>query len=384
MGTFILKRKNYGLAMKAANPASIVADVAVENAVTRPAEAAIDTVNEVDSQRAAKAAQKQYGVAEIGKAVKEVGTGLGKGIWEFGKANKNTLGGAAAFSGALGAGGYAVNRIQRQREENATGERTTDGMSTGGKMVAGATAIGAGAGAAYATGRSHDKSLEKLNKTLERNKKILKESNPNSAIGKKMTQNITQNEAEIAKMGRKRLGGLVSNKSFKMGRNAVIAGGLMAGAGMLADSMLKQKNNSSFAAVGRLAKKALGGKTMTQAMKDGDWSNVGKAVGTYVTGGAKNLAKMGSNFFTPGNNGATKMVNTMKKSLASQGEYGKKAADFIGRHKTASMVVGAGTVGSAGYTLADKVGTGAVNAATSLDRKTAEYNKNQQEMMGGY
>ena len=152
----------------------------------------------------------------------------------------------------------------------------------------------------------------------------------------------------------------------------------MAGAGLLANSMLKQKNNS-LAAVGKLAKRALGGKTVNEAIKSGDWNNLAKAGGTYVTQGAKSLVKGASNFFTPGKNGAGGLVNNIRSGLSQQGEYGKKAADFIGKHKTAAMAVGAGTVGAGAFNLANKVGETPVNLATRLDKKTSDFVKKQQE-----
>ena len=70
-------------------------------------------------------------------------------------------------------------------------------------------------------------------------------------------------------------------------------------------------------------------------------------------------------------------------SLKNQGEYGKKAADFINKHKTAAGVVGAATVGTAGFQLANAAGEKPVQLAAKLDKKTDQFVKNQQQNIGG-
>ena len=373
MGTFILKRKRYGML----GPATIVTDSISENLINRPAEAAVDTVNEVDTERdLKKMQQKQYGVAQ---AAGQILKGTGKGLLDYGKKNKGTLTGLAKFGAVLGAGSYGMNRLQRQKAEIDAGEREATGMSTGGKAVAAGTALGTGALVANATGKSHDKSIAKTTEAIEKGRKLQAEANSKglTKIADKASKDIVSNTEKLDKLNRTRVGG-VSNKAFKMGRNGLIAGGIMAGAGLLANSMLKQKNNS-LAAVGKLAKRALGGKTVNEAIKSGDWNNLAKAGGTYVTQGARSLVKGASNFFTPGKNGAGGLVNNIRSGLSQQGEYGKKAADFIGKHKTAAMAVGAGTVGAGAFNLANKVGETPVNLATKLDKKTSDFVKKQQE-----
>ena len=353
MGTFILKRKRYGML----GPATIVTDSISENLINRPAEAAVDTVNEVDTERdLKKMQQKQYGVAQ---AAGQILKGTGKGLLDYGKKNKGTLTGLAKFGAVLGAGSYGMNRLQRQKAEIDAGEREAIGMSTGGKAVAAGTALGTGALVANATGKSHDKSIAKTTEAIEKGRKLQAEANSKglTKIADKASKDIASNTEKLNKLNKTKVGG-VSNKAFKMGRNGLIAGGIMTGAGLLANSMLKQKNNS-LAAVGKLAKRALGG--------------------TYVTQGAKSLVKGASNFFTPGKNGAGGLVNNIRSGLSQQGEYGKKAADFIGKHKTAAMAVGAGTVGAGAFNLANKVGETPVNLATKLDKKTSDFVKKQQE-----
>ena len=95
MGTFILKRKRYGML----GPATIVTDSISENLINRPAEAAVDTVNEVDTERdLKKMQQKQYGVAQ---AAGQILKGTGKGLLDYGKKNKGTLTGLAKFGAVL-------------------------------------------------------------------------------------------------------------------------------------------------------------------------------------------------------------------------------------------------------------------------------------------
>lgn len=340
--------------------------------------------------------QKQYGTVQ---AVGQIAKGVGKGLWEWGKNNKKSLGGLVTFGAGTAGVTYGVNRYQRKKAEVNSGQREANGLSTGEKAAIGATAAGAGAYTAYRTGISHDNKVKALKDTYNKSQSIYQEAinkakniNPNEAadkfgrsganqishfnnIAKKANADKMKAAADLAKTNSKKLGGLVSNKAWKMGRNGLLVGGAITAAGMLANNSLKQKNNS-MAAVGRLASRALNGKTVGQAIKSGEWSNLGKAAGTYVTQGAKSVTKGISNFLTPGKNGASGIVSSVANNLNKQGEYGQKAANFIRNHKTAAGLITAGTIGSATYGVTNAIGEKSVNTiADTLDKKTSNFVK---------
>lgn len=317
---------------------------------------------------------KNYSVVQAGK---EIATGIGKGVFNWGKSNKKSLASISKFGAALGAGTYGVNRLQRQKAEVDRGDREATGMSTGGKAIAAGTAVGTGALVAKATGKSHDKAVTKVTEQLAKDKALLNEANSKglTKISEKANKNIAEGTKNLEKLSGKRLG--ISKKAMKMGRNGLLAGGVLAGAGLLANSMLKQKENSLKAA-GLLAKRVLGGKSVTQNLREGNIGTVGKAAGTYLSGASKSLVKGASNFFTPGKSGAKGVVNSVGKSLREQGEYGKKAADLIGRHKTAAGLVAVGGVGSTSFNLANKIGEKPVELVSKMDKKTTEYVKSKE------
>lgn len=412
--TFILKRKNYALPAIAAIGSKIAGSGAMKTAGTAVGGAMTiqdvkstvedrEDKQEFDYTKNPNQNQPQQSNFSAGQAIKEVATGVGKGIFNYAKKNKKSLGGLAAFGGSLAAGSYGMNRIQRQRAEIDAGEREANGMSTGGKLVAGATALGTGAYLANKAGKSHDKTAADLSKKAAQEGRL---ANELSSKGQNKAADLAKGRATTAtenlnKMNRKRLGGLVSNRSFKMGRNALIGGGLVAGAGLLANSMLKDKRNSeidqkeySWAAVGRVIKSKLGhtsgGTAKTWDLikqnatqgKEG-WNRIGQAAGTAIKAGSKQAAKTVSNFLTVGKGGASQLTKDVTNSLKNQGEYGKKAADFINKHKTAAGVVGAATVGTAGFQLANAAGEKPVQLAAKLDKKTDQFVKNQQQGMGG-
>jgi hypothetical protein len=65
--------------------------------------------------------------------------------------------------------------------------------------------------------------------------------------------------------------------------------------------------------------------------------------------------------------------------LKKQGEYGKKAADFIGKHRTAVGIGTAATVGSGIYNVTNSIGEKGVGVvANTLDKKTADYVKSKE------
>ena len=398
--TFILKRKNYNnsnssfdllngqkvkgegfikgtarsLVTSPVSAVSIVADSA-NNAVK-------DTLNDykyvaenyTPTVQNSFVQPKNYSVVQAGK---EIATGIGKGVFNWGKSNKKSLAGISKFGAALGAGTYGVNRLQRQKAEIDRGEREATGMSTGGKVIAAGTAVGTGALVARSTGKSHDKAVTKATEQLAKDKALLNEANSKglTKIADKANKSIAEGTKNLEKLNGKKLG--ISKKAMKMGRNGLLVGGTIAGAGLLANSMLKQKENSLKAA-GVLAKRVLGGKSVTQNLREGNIGTVGKAAGTYLSGAGKSLVKGASNFFTPGKSGAKGVVNSVGKSLREQGEYGKKAADFMGRHKTTAGLVAAGGVGGTAFNLANKVGEKPVELASRLDKKTTEYVKSKE------
>lgn len=384
----------------AAGLATSAVDEVKQNLVDRPLQSIAEEASTYQpTVKNAYLSDKSY---SIGQAVKEIGAGLGKGIWNYTKKNKKELGGMALLGGTLAAGSYGMNRLQRQRAEIEAGEREANGMSTGGKVIAGATALGTGAYLAHKTGKSHDKEVADFTKSISEDKASAAR-NRAEGFGKRAAQlesRAAKTAKELNKTNKRRLGGLVSNRTFKMGRNALIGGGIMAGAGLLANSMLKDKANSetdqksySFAGVGRLAKITLGkglknrpktvGGLLVENIKQGNWGNIGRAAGVYAKKGGEELVNVASNLGTLGKDGAKGLVKDVTKSLESQGQYGKKAADFINRHKTASGAVGAATVGTAGFGLSNAVGEKSVNALTKLDKKTNKFIKDQQAQYGG-
>jgi hypothetical protein len=429
MGAFIVKRKKYadpntkysfwegkqiqnakGFKANAANMANLfvapgaVAGMIAENARGKM-DAAIDDFKETAQNYTptvqnsfVNPQQKQYGVVQ---AVKEVGTGVGKGLWNWGKKNKGSLGGLVGFGALMGAGTYGMNRIQRQKAEIESGEREANGMSTGGKVTAGATALGTGGYMAYRAGKSHDKAVNELKDTIKKNDAIRTESmnaarkaksagNPNAVVDKfgRTNADIVKQNTKIARTANlksvnasKELANKtgtkfgMSKKAFKMTRNGLLTGGLVAGAGLLANKMLRQKNNSAYGAAKRIASKALGGKSIGKAIADGDWKNLGKAAGAYSHGVSRGV----SNFFTPGKGGAGGIMRSVENNLKKQGEYGKKAADFIGRHRTAVGIGTAATVGSGLYNVTNSIGEKGVGVvANTLDKKTADYVKSKE------
>lgn len=364
--------------------------------------------------------QKSYGVIQ---AIKEVGTGVGKGIWNYAKQNKKAALGMAGFGAGLAGLGYATNRIQRQKAENEEGTRTTDGMSTGGKIVAGATAIGSAGYAAHSAGKSWNNQMtaaqDVANKRTtmtggnvkydpkkhseffkgmrtevrDADNKIVKGADGKSVMRTQTSIEKAQNK--INKLNNKSFLGL-KGKTATMAKKGALVGGLMATAGIAANSMLKQpkkhenayseleqREYAGFFAMG----KRVGTSVYNNAMKSagpnaGVWDKtkaMAKGIGAGINVGSRKLGRSASNFMSLGSNGARDLTNNMRKGLESTGSYGKKAADFIGRHKTGTMIAGAATVGTAGFNIANTAGEKPVNALASLDKKTTQF-KNQQQL----
>lgn len=385
--------------------------------------------------------QKSYGVIQ---ATKEIGTGVGKGIWNYAKQNKKAALGMAGFGAALPAAGWATNRIQRQAAENQEGTRTTDGMSTGGKIAAGLATVGTGAGLAHSAGKSWDKQMNAAQdivtgkvhydktggKTIntkfgqiqegkwvgsyDQKKhgeffKELGEKHKSAVIdpltgkevkgadGKVLTEaktSVQKAKDKVAKLNNKSFLGL-KGKAASMAKRGAIGATVVGGLGLLANSMLRQpkKQESAYseieqrqygmapwnwmsAKVGKRAYKAAINKLGPNA---GIWDKT-KAVGTGIGAGVRKLSRSAADFMSMGSNGARDLTREVGKSLRNSGEYGKKAADFMSRHKTGTMLVGAGTVGTAGFHLANTAGEKPVEALTKLDKKTDAFTKRQQEM----
>lgn len=352
--------------------------------------------------------QKSYGVIQ---AVKEVGTGVGKGIWNYAKQNKGTALGMAAFGAGLPAVGWATNRIQRQKAENEEGTRTTDGMSTGGKVTAGLATVGTAGYAAHTGAKSWNDQMKAAQDVANKRTSMTGGSvkydpkkhgeyftglTSTAKDGTKTTTTTVQKaQDKINRLNKKSLG--MSGKTARMVKRGGAAGLVVGGAGLLANSMLKQpkkqestyseieqREYAGFIAMGKKVGKSVYDKTMKSAGPNaGIWDKtkaIAKGVSASVSVGSRKLGRSASNFMSMGSNGARDVVNNVRKGLESSGEYGKKAADFIGRHKTGSMVVGAATVGTAGFNLSNAAGEKPVNMLTKLDKKTEEFNKRQQEM----
>lgn len=375
--TFIIKRKNYAIPAIVSSVGGILTGPRVATGMTvggsvMDAKSTVSDREDKEEFDYINPSQKQYGAIQ---AVKEVGTGVGKGLLNWGKNNKKSMKSLVGFGAAMGAGTYGINRIQRQKAEIESGEREANGMSTRGKVATGAAALGTGGYVAYNSGKSHSNALNKANERLTQSNKLLEEANKKglSKISDKASKDIASNKAVIDNLNKTKLG--MSNKAFKMTRNGLLTGGIIAGAGLLANNTLKQKNNSVFGAASKLANRALGGKSLGKAVSDGDWKNIGKAAGAYVNSGVKSV----SNFLTPGKGGASSVVRSVEGSLKKQGEYGKKAADFLSRHRTAAGVATAATVGTGVFNVTNSIGEKGVSAVTnSLDKKTAQYVKSKE------
>lgn len=374
--------------------------------------------------------QKTYSVIQAGK---EVITGAGKGLLNYGKKNKNALIGAASIGSALTAGSYATNRLQRQKRDVDLGDRK-EGLSTEGKVGTAAATIGTGVGLAYKTGKSHDANVslaQRVSTAPPREAQTFKLSNGTEYTTKTGGTDLSQfkgkeykkvsdkyvrnsvkdksgrvlNTAErakddLTKMERKRLGGAVSNKHFKMGRNALIGAGIVAGAGLLANSYLKKSKQqsqyssleeksygiaSTFNTATRVGKSVYNKTIQSAGANAGIMDKAkaaGKAVGAGVSVQGKKLARGVGNFFSPGNGKG--MINDVRKGLEDTGEYGKKAADFIGRHKTGSMLIGGTVIGSGAFSLANSAGEKPVEALTKLDKKTTDFTKEKEASQYNY
>lgn len=430
MGTFILKRRYYnetadpsflgkassmgkGLLKTASSGlgVSTAVDEVKNNLIDRPLNAMAEEASTYvpTVKNAYVPQQKSYGLVQ---AAKEIGTGVGKGLMNWGKKNQGQLKGLAGFGAAMSASGYAVNRVNRKKDEIESGQREATGLSTGEKIAAGTSALGAGAGVAYATGKSHDKQISKLNETVNKSKSRYTEaikgaqSQMNNLdkvdkfgrtgsdrisqldnIAKKANADRINASNTITNMNRKRLGGLVSNRSFKMGRNALLAGGLITGAGLLANKVLskgpEQKEYSKWGAVKKIVGNVYNKSIQSAGSNAGfvDKAKAGaQALGAGVQVGSKVIARGASNFFTPGKGGAGGIMKEVRSELKNTGDYGKAASNFIKNHKTVVGVGTAATLGSAAFNAANAAGEKPVQAVTNImDKKTADYVKSREE-----
>lgn len=356
-----------------------------------------------------KPSQKSYGLIQ---AAKEIGTGVGKGIWNYAKKNKGTAASMAGFGAVMAGGTYGMNRIQRQKAENEEGTRTTDGMSTGGKVVAGLTAAGAGAYAGHTGAKSWDKAMNAA-KDVAGGKTTLQGGNvkydpkkhgeffkgltSTAKDGTKTTTTSVQRaQDKISKLNKGKLG--MSGKMTRIAGRGLLAAGAVASAGLLANSMLKQPKDSAysdieqreyagFVAMGKRAFKSV----YNKALKGNTNAGIGdkaiagaKALGAGISVGTRKLGRSASDFMSMGSNGARDAVREIGKGLRESGEYGKKAADFLQKHKTGAMIAGAATVGTGGFALANAAGEKPVELAAKLDKKTDKFVKNQQAQIQNY
>lgn len=349
--------------------------------------------------------QKSYGFVQ---AAKEIGTGVGKGLLNYAKKNKGTAASMAGFGAVMAGGTYGMNRIQRQKAENEAGTRTTDGMSTGGKVVSGLTAAGAGAYAAHTGAKSWDKAMNAAKDvaggktTLQggdvkydtkKHGEFFKGLTSTAKDGTKTTTTSVQRaQDKISKLNKGKLG--MSGKMTRMAGRGLLAAGAVAGAGLLANSMLKQpkkqestysdieqREYAGFVAMGKRVFKSVYDKALKGNANAGigDKAIAGaKALGAGISAGTRKLGRSASDFMSMGSNGARDAVREIGKGLRESGEYGKKAADFLQKHKTGAMITGAATVGTGGFALANAAGEKPVELASKLDKKTDKFVKDQQ------
>lgn len=378
--------------------------------------------------------QKSYGVIQ---AIKEAGTGVGKGLWEYAKDNKKNALGIIGIGALLPVSSWAVNRLQRQKEENEAGTRTTDGMSTGGKVAAGATTLGAAGYAGYTGARSWDRSMKGAEDVIKNKVKYVptgkvietpwgnvkdyklegydeklhkeffhtpKEKDPKT--GKEVRKWVSPKKKareKIAELNKKGLLGLVDGRTSRIIKRAGITGTVIGGSALLANSYLKQNKDKSQKSYSDLEQKEYGlpfnldlpyklGKKVGKSAYDKVMKSAGsKATSSdkaaaYITGvsaglgaGSRRVVRALGDFAMLGHKGARKLARNLDKSLRAQGKYGEATADFLRDHKT-SLALGTGALGWVGMDALSSIGDKSVTAATSLDKKTSEYMKRQQEM----
>lgn len=435
--------KNAGLSM--ASPVSVAGMVA-DNArgkIQGALDTAANTAKNYTPTVQNAYLQKSYGLAQIAQGAKEVGIGAAKGLWNNAKKNTGLFKFAAGMTAAMTGGTYLSNRYKRQKEEAKAGDpQYANGLPTSDKLAYGAAAAGLGATGAYMAAKSHDKKIKALEEVsnhvgvntgkgsegfIDKEGKSIWKKMKNTGLsenrplfdkndkplldfrGNQRFEKLSVNEIKDAANSKltemkgnkvmfgKDLG--ISNKAWKMGRNAAIGAGIVGGIGLAANHFMKknaqQRNNSEvsqrefgyWSRAAYLAKKA-GGIDTTKGL----WSGVGdligkgqygkaaKAVGTAIGRGIQSVSKTAANMSAVGT--AEGQYNSMMSGIKNQGEYGKKVAKWIGKHPLAKNGVklgGAVVVGDAVFKGVNKALETPMNKAISLDKKTAEYVKAKEE-----
>lgn len=263
MGVYILKRKNYGLAemavkgAKGMNPVSSIAQDALNNAIANPIEFANQEAKTYQptvvnayapNQGLGTEVQKQYGIA---------GTlyGAGKGLLKYGKQHLGTIGSTAAFGAGLTGATYGYNRYQADKAEIEAGTRKDEGLSTNEKLGAAGITTATAAGVGLKTAMSHDKAVKTAKDAFQKNSQAyagavrdFQSGKLGSSVANDLAQKSLNRKSAAAdtlnKLNRTRMGGLMSNKTFKVGRNALITTGIAAGTALLANAGLKKASQN--------------------------------------------------------------------------------------------------------------------------------------------
>lgn len=430
--TFILKRKSYAMPnlLRSAgkmNPISSMTMDVADNAIGKPIEYASQEakgyVPEVKNayapnQGQGTEVQKQYGlIGTVAGAAK----GLGKHVWN----SRGTVGSMAGMGAGMAAGNYALNRYQADKAAIESGQSNQNGLTTGEKVGAGAAIAGTTAGVAAWTANNHNKAVKAAEKSITSNTNLLNDINKGSVVDRKIgngsllsenaSRSISDSKKSLDKLNGKTMG--MSNKKFKMGRNALLTAAALTTATVLANKGLKKAKENrdnqvppmpqqptqaqySIAAIGRVVKSTLAGVKgsgiMTQSganaakqgfgslikqnVQNGTWGNIGRAAGAAVNVGTQSLVRGVGDAFTLG--GGKKLVHQVAKGMKENGgNLGAKAGQFLDNHKTLALGASGATIGGTLYNVANNVGEKSVNAVTSLDKKTNEFMKSRDEAL---
>lgn len=414
MGVFIIKRKNFdatsatdtatnaaksgggakGFIKSMATPGAIansVASSAVDelknNLVNRPLTAMAEEASTYTPKVQNAYLQKSYGVVQ---AIKEIGTGVGKGLFDYAKQNKKTIGSMAKFGAGAAGLGYGTSRFMRRKAEEDAGITNTNGLTTGEKVATGVGTVGLGY-LGYKSGvNSFNKNVANATKNADKYSKYVSRLEALGVTGEgnrardkalnKARSLVESNTKDLNKLkdGKKILG--MSRSTFKGVKRGAIGAGLALGAGLVTNKLLKkkktpeeQKSYSFLSSIGKYAKNGF-----NAMLKSG---KAGKDSAKLFKDQNRNIARGVENFFMFGNNGVRSMNNALMKNLRAQGKYGEKAANFINRHRTLTGAAGAAAVGGVGYTAASKIGEKPVELASKLDKRTSKFIK--QGNLGG-
>lgn len=265
VGGFI---KNTGLTMT--SPVNVVGSVAdrAKGKIQDVLDSAADTAKNYTPTVQNAYLQKSYGAVQ---AVKEIATGVGKGIFKTAMDHKGTLAKAAALSAAVPVAFKGVQKLSNSLNEARSGdEKYKDGMSTTSKAAVAAGAVGTGA---YMAGKElykHNKTVNALNEVISKGNQIDQNgkglldrlqkagidwkykvndidpvtNKPKLDASKKPVMRLSTVDDwtkaakdKLGKMNGKTLG--ISNKALKVGGKAALGTALVSGVGYLANKALK-------------------------------------------------------------------------------------------------------------------------------------------------